>query len=169
MVRLFGDVSTISHIGIHNATAILNRHLYPNIVSRIGVEVRSVLREVRSPLIPIISHITKEVSHSFNLFNMFVIGLKIRMLRNYHCPMNVDSIPTIPHLIEEVPDFKDFIASSFVDGDDILVRHSKPHKIKFYLDSTGCSVMKYKLLCTDVDWLGEGGRGIKLWKEDAKG
>ena len=25
------------------------------------------------------------------------------------------------------------------------------------------------MLCTDVDWLGENGRGIKLWKEDAEG
>ena len=83
--------------------------------------------------------------------------------------MDVDSISTIPHLIEEVPDFKAFIAGSFVDGDDVLVGHTKPHQLKFYLDSTGCLVMKYKLLCTDVEWLGEDGRGIKLWKEDAGG
>ena len=25
------------------------------------------------------------------------------------------------------------------------------------------------MLCTDADWLGENGRGIKLWKEDAAG
>ena len=29
--------------------------------------------------------------------------------------------------------------------------------------------MKYKMLCIDADWLGENGRGIKLWKEDAVG
>ena len=83
--------------------------------------------------------------------------------------MDEDSIPTIPHLIEEVPDFKTFIAGSFVDGDDVLVGHTKPHQLKFYLDSMGCPVMKYKLLCTDVEWLGEDRRGIKLWKEDAGG
>ena len=27
--------------------------------------------------------------------------------------------------------------------------------------------MKYKLFCTDVEWLEEGGVGIKIWKEDA--
>jgi len=80
-----------------------------------------------------------------------------------------ENFPTIPHLIEEVHDFKGFIANSFVDGDDILVGYTKPHQIKFYRDSTGCLVMKYKLLCTDVNLLGEGGRGIKLWKEDAEG
>uniref|UniRef100_A9U6H3 Predicted protein n=1 Tax=Physcomitrium patens TaxID=3218 RepID=A9U6H3_PHYPA len=29
--------------------------------------------------------------------------------------------------------------------------------------------MKYKLFCTDVEWLGEEGAGIKIWKEDAHG
>jgi len=28
--------------------------------------------------------------------------------------------------------------------------------------------MKYKLLYTDVEWLREDGKGIKLWKEDSK-
>ena len=81
--------------------------------------------------------------------------------------MDVESIPTIPHLIEEVADFKGFIEGSFNDGNDLLVGHTKPQQVKFYLDSTGCLVMKYKILCTDADWLGENGRGIKLWKEDA--
>ena len=83
--------------------------------------------------------------------------------------MDVESIPTIPHLIEEVADFKGFIEGNFNDGNDLLVGHTKPQQVKFYLDSTGCPVMKYKMLCTDADWLGENGRGIKLWKEDAAG
>ena len=29
--------------------------------------------------------------------------------------------------------------------------------------------MKYKLFCTYVEWLGEEGAGIKIWKEDAQG
>ena len=83
--------------------------------------------------------------------------------------MDVECIPTIPHLIEEVADFKGFIEGNFNDGNDLLVGHTKPQQVKFYLDSTGCLVMKYKMLCTDADWLGENGRGIKLWKEDAEG
>ena len=83
--------------------------------------------------------------------------------------MDVESIPTIPHLIGEVPDFKGFIEGAFVDGDESLVGHSKPQQVKFYLDSNGVPVMKYKLLCTDLEWLGEDGRGIKLWKEDSEG
>jgi len=34
--------------------------------------------------------------------------------------------------------------------------------LKFYLDSAGCPIMKYKLLSTNTEWLGEEGRGIKL-------
>ena len=83
--------------------------------------------------------------------------------------MDVESIPTIPHLIEEVADFKGFIGSKLNDDNDILVGHTKPQQVKFYLDSSGCLVMMYKMLCTNADWLGENGRGIKLWKEDAEG
>ena len=84
--------------------------------------------------------------------------------------MDVESIPTIPHLIEEVPDFKSFIAGKVLDSNDIMVGHTKPQQVKFYLDSTGCPVMKYKMLCTDVDWLPKGtGHGMKLWKEDSEG
>ena len=28
--------------------------------------------------------------------------------------------------------------------------------------------MKYKLFCTNVEWLREGGASIKFWKEDAQ-
>ena len=41
--------------------------------------------------------------------------------------------------------------------------------MKFYLDSTSCPIMKYKNLCTDINWLGIDGNGIKLWKEDDEG
>uniref|UniRef100_A9U683 Predicted protein n=1 Tax=Physcomitrium patens TaxID=3218 RepID=A9U683_PHYPA len=83
--------------------------------------------------------------------------------------MDVESIPTIPHLIEEVPDFKNFILGSILDKSEVLVGHTKPQQVKFYLDATGCPKMKYKLFCTDVEWLGEEGACIKIWKEDAQG
>ena len=83
--------------------------------------------------------------------------------------MDVESIPTIPHLIEEVPDFKSFIDGVILDKDEVLVDHTKSQQVKFYLDIVECLRMKYKLFCTDVEWLGEGGAGIKIWKEDAHG
>ena len=83
--------------------------------------------------------------------------------------LDVESIPTIPHLIKEVPDFKSFIEGAILDKEEVLVGHTKLQQVKFYLDGTGCPRMKYKLFCTDVEWLGEGGAGIKIWKEDAQG
>ena len=82
--------------------------------------------------------------------------------------MDVESAPTIPHLIKEVPDFKSFIEGAILDK-EVLVGHTNLQQVKFYLDGTGCPRMKYKLFCTDVEWLGEGGAGIKIWKEDAQG
>ena len=84
--------------------------------------------------------------------------------------MDVDGVsdkPTIPHLIEEVPDFKTFIENALLDGDDRLVGHTKAQHFKFYMNAAGVPIMKYKIYCTDNDWLPED--GIKLWKEDSKG
>jgi hypothetical protein len=83
--------------------------------------------------------------------------------------MDVDSVPTIPHLIEEVPDFKAFIEGSLLDGDESLVGHTKAQQFKFYLNSTGVPIMKYKHYITDSDWLPKEGDGIKLWREDSEG
>jgi hypothetical protein len=83
--------------------------------------------------------------------------------------MEVESIPTIPHLIEEVPDFKGLIAGCIAQGDEALEGHTKAQQFKFYVDSTGCLVMKYRILCTDPDWLPKEGGGIKLWREDEEG
>jgi hypothetical protein len=83
--------------------------------------------------------------------------------------MEVESIPTIPHLIEEVPDFKGFIAGHIADGDEALEGHTKAQQFKFFVDSKGWPMMKYKIFCTDNDWLPNEGGGIKLWQEDEEG
>ena len=83
--------------------------------------------------------------------------------------MDMESIPTIPHLIEEVANFKGFIEGSFNDGNDLLVGHTKPQQVKFYLDSTECPVMKYKMLCTDADWLGENGEALSCGRKMLRG
>ena len=83
--------------------------------------------------------------------------------------MDVESISSIPHLIGEVSDFKSFIERAILDKEEVLVGHTKLQQVKFYLDGTRCPRMKYKLFCTDVEWLGEGGASIKIWKEDMQG
>jgi hypothetical protein len=77
--------------------------------------------------------------------------------------MEVESVPTIPHLIEEVPDFKGFIARCIAEEDEALEGHTKAQQFKFYVDSSGYLVMKYKILCTNNDWLPKEGRGIQFW------
>ena len=84
--------------------------------------------------------------------------------------MKNEAVPTIPHLIQEVPDFKKFIADCILDGEESLMGHTKVHQFKFYVDSSGTPVMKYKIYCHDEEWLPKGeGNGIKLWKEDSEG
>ena len=76
--------------------------------------------------------------------------------------MDVDSVPTVLHLIEEVPDFKAFIEGSHLDRDESLVGHTKAQQFKFYLNSTSVPIMKYKHYIMDSDWLPKEGEGIKL-------
>ena len=84
--------------------------------------------------------------------------------------MKNEIIPTIPHLIQEVLDFKKFIADWILDGEESLMGHTKFHQFKFYVDSTGTPILKYKINCHDEEWLSKGeGNGIKLWKEDLEG
>ena len=79
-------------------------------------------------------------------------------------------VPTISHLIQEVLDFKKFIADWILDGEESMMGHTKVHQFKFYVDSTGTPVLKYKIYCHDEEWLPKGeGNSIKLWKEDLKG
>ena len=67
--------------------------------------------------------------------------------------MDIETVPTIPHLIEEVPNFKKFIENGIADGENTLLGHTKAQQFKFYVDAMDCPVMKYKLLYTDDDWL----------------
>ena len=39
--------------------------------------------------------------------------------------MDIETVPTIPHLIEEVPNFKKFIENGIADGENTLLGHTK--------------------------------------------
>ena len=67
--------------------------------------------------------------------------------------MDVEVVSTIPHLIEEMLDFKKFIEGGIAMGENALMGHTKAQQFKFYVDAIGCPVMKYKLLCIDNEWL----------------
>ena len=83
----------------------------------------------------IVGHIHNDIDA---LFGKWIMHLKkknfptIRALMKLF--MDVESISTIPHLIEEVPDFKNFIDGAILEKDEILVGHTKLQQVKFYLD-----------------------------------
>lgn len=76
--------------------------------------------------------------------------------------MEVKSTPTIPHFIKEVLDFKGFIAGHIEDKDEALEGYTKSQQFKFFVDSNGCPMMKYKIFYTNNDWLLKEVGGIKL-------
>ena len=83
--------------------------------------------------------------------------------------MDTESRPVIPHLIEEVPDFKKFVEGYLCTGHDALAGHTNAQQFKFYRNGNGSPLMQYKLLCTDNEWLPKEGGGIRLWKETEDG
>ena len=83
--------------------------------------------------------------------------------------MDCESQPVIPHLIQEVPDFKGFVEDFLLTSDESLIGHSQTRQFKFFKDSHGWPLMQYKILCTDSEWLPKEGGGMRLWKEAANG
>jgi len=75
----------------------------------------------------------------------------------------------IPHLIEEVPNFKGFVEGYLHTGDDSLQGHSQVQQFKFYKYSNEWTLIQYKVFYTDVDWLLKKSGGIRLWKETSDG
>jgi hypothetical protein len=72
----------------------------------------------------------------------------------------------IPSLIEEVPDFKDFINPFIARGRDKFIGHTRGQQFKFSMQD-GEPIMQYKILCTDSLWKPD--TSIKLWRIDANG
>ena len=65
------------------------------------------------------------------------------------------------HLVKEVPNFKKFIEDDIAVRENALVAHIKAQQFKIYIDAVGYSIMKYKLLYMDKQWLSQDGE-IKL-------
>ena len=60
--------------------------------------------------------------------------------------MDIEDKPVIPHLIEEVPDFKKFMEGFLCDGDESLYGHTSAQQFRFFKDASGWPVMQYKIL-----------------------
>ena len=62
--------------------------------------------------------------------------------------MDLENNPVIPHMIEEVLDFKAFIDLYIQSRAHQLIGHTKAQQFRFYIHGNGVPAMKYKLLCT---------------------
>jgi hypothetical protein len=80
--------------------------------------------------------------------------------------LDPNSQKIIPSLIEEVPEFKDFIKPFIASGRDKLIGHTRGQQFKFSMHN-GEPIMQYKILCTDLLWKPD--IGINLWKLDSDG
>jgi hypothetical protein len=76
--------------------------------------------------------------------------------------MEAEKQPVIPHLIEEVPNFKAFVDGILCTGTDALERHTNAQQFKLYKDGNGWPMMQYKLFYTDSEWLPRENGGIRL-------
>ena len=66
--------------------------------------------------------------------------------------MDLDNVPVIPHMIEEISNFKAFIKPYMLKGVDCLVEHTKVQQFHFYMKDDGVPAMQFKLLCTYPNW-----------------
>jgi hypothetical protein len=55
--------------------------------------------------------------------------------------MDVEKQPVIPHLIEEVPNFKAFVDGFLYTSTDALEGHTNAQQFKFYKDGNGWPMM----------------------------
>ena len=71
-----------------------------------------------------------------------------------------------PFLMQQVPNFKEFVKGYLHEGADQLVGHSKPLQFRFYM-SQGTPLMQYKIHPTKSEWSPD--EGIELWKRGENG
>lgn len=62
--------------------------------------------------------------------------------------MDLDNVLIIPHMNEEVPNFKAFIKLYMLKMVDCHVRQTKAQQFCFYMRDDGIFAMQFELLCT---------------------
>ena len=116
----------------------------------------------------IVGHTHDDIDASFGRWSMKLHSedfLTVPYLMKSYMDLDKDAV--IPHMIEEVPDFKAFINTYIREGQERLVGHTRGRQFRFYVAEDDWPLMQYKMSCTSLVWLPE--EGIKLWKEDANG
>ena len=115
-----------------------------------------------------VSHTHNDIDASFGCWSMKLheedfptIPL---LMKSY---MDLDNVPVIPYMIEEVPNFKAYIKPYMLKGVDCLVRHTKTQHFSFFVMDDGIHAMQFKLLCTSPNWAPED--GLLVWHQDNNG
>jgi hypothetical protein len=117
---------------------------------------KGVFEEIQVSFI-LVDHTHDDIDASFGRWSM-----KLRennystiplLMKSY---MDLDEDPVIPGLIEEVPNFKEFV-KPYIISDGTLIGHTKGRQFLFYRGENGNPLMQYKLRCRDEKWLPEEG------------
>ena len=82
--------------------------------------------------------------------------------------MDLDNVSLIPHMIEEIPNFKIFLKPYMSKRVDCLVIHTKAQQFCFYMRDDGYPAMHFKILSISPIWGPED--SILVWRQykDAK-
>ena len=113
----------------------------------------------------LVGHTTDNIDASFGIWSMD--------LREHNYPtipllmksyMNMEKVLVIPHMIEELLDWKTYISEHILSGKDKLIGHTKAQQFKFYVRDNDWHVMQYKMLSTHEEWLPKD--GILMWKSN---
>lgn len=105
------------------------------------------------------SHLSKTLKSK----NTFVLA---DLMKSF---MESQEMRFMPEFIQEVADFKSYISGYLCDGATRLIGLGEMHLFKFYVDSDGWPVMKYKESATDEHWCPRNKPPLRLWKEDGNG
>ncbi|KAG0567459.1 hypothetical protein KC19_7G136300 [Ceratodon purpureus] len=122
---------------------------------------RRIFKEVTVGFL-IVGHTHEDIDAHFSHLS------KLIKRKNTYCLANLmkafmDSQKTvvfIPEVVQEVADFKSYVADFHHDGGNAIEGHSEMHLFKFYVvedgEDAGWPVMRYKKRATDPSWLPPG-------------
>jgi hypothetical protein len=113
--------------------------------------VKGVFEEIQVSFM-LMDHTHDDIDASFGRWSMKLREndyLTIPLLMKSY--MDLDEDPVSPRLIEEVPDFKEFVKPYI--SDDTLIGHTKGRQFQFYRGKNSNPLMQYKLRCTNEKWL----------------
>ena len=128
---------------------------------------KGIFTEVHVPYL-LVGHTHDDIDTSFGRWSMDLhehdyptIPL---LIKSY---MDMEKVPIIPHMIEELPYWRAFVCDYIPDGQDKLIGHTKAQQFKFVVRDDGWHVMHYNVLNTHDEWLPKD--GILMWKSNIKG